>query len=230
MRSSSSGLGDLRRLQQEARQARERQERERREQERLRAAAPDGTASPAGLPESERSLFRRAAAGTVPLAHSHRRMHAPLPPADAQARRERALGAPPAAAAPLSDALPASALGADGTYVRPGAGPDLARRLRRRQWPVLANLDLHGMTVDAARDALQRFLDQCREQGLRCVRVVHGQGYGSPGGVPVLREKVAAWLAQAPCVQAYVPAGPADGGQGAAIVLLESAPGTREPF
>jgi DNA-nicking Smr family endonuclease len=55
------------------------------------------------------------------------------------------------------------------------------------------------------------------------VRVVHGKGLGSPGKVPVLKNKVQRWLVQKNEVLAFVQARPADGGAGALIVLL--APG-----
>jgi len=233
MRGSSPGFGDLGRLRQAALE--ERKERERLERERLERERKRADTAPADLSAADSALFRRAVGGAIPLKTDRRTLHAPpAPPADARARRERAIGGPvPAPAAGISDEFPATAgRYPDGSYVRPGASADLARRLRRRQWPVLANLDLHGMTVDTARDALDRFLAQCADNGIRCVRIVHGKGYGSPSGVSVLRERVAAWLAQQAAVLAYVPAGEADGGEGAVIALLAQpgrSPGTGSP-
>jgi DNA-nicking Smr family endonuclease len=57
---------------------------------------------------------------------------------------------------------------------------------------------------------------------LRCVRVVHGKGLGSPGKVPVLKNKVHSWLIQKNQVLAFVQATPAQGGAGAVVVLLQS--------
>jgi DNA-nicking Smr family endonuclease len=58
-------------------------------------------------------------------------------------------------------------------------------------------------------------------QGLRCLRVVHGKGLGSPGKTPVLKSKVHSWLVQKNQVLAFVQAKPAEGGAGALLVLLK---------
>jgi len=58
---------------------------------------------------------------------------------------------------------------------------------------------------------------------VRCVRVVHGKGLGSPGKVPVLKGKVHSWLIQKNEVLAFVQARADEGGAGAVVVLL--APG-----
>ncbi|MBV2163679.1 MAG: Smr/MutS family protein, partial [Comamonas sp.] len=97
--------------------------------------------------------------------------------------------------------------------------------LRRGQWRAGAELDLHGLRVEQARHALLSFLDECQEHGIRCVRIVHGKGLGSPGKVPVLKAKVLRWLVQKREVLAFVQARPADGGAGALVVLLQ--PSTR---
>ncbi|MFZ9182955.1 MAG: Smr/MutS family protein, partial [Hylemonella sp.] len=59
--------------------------------------------------------------------------------------------------------------------------------------------------------------------GLRCVRVVHGKGHGSPGKTPVLKNRVHSWLVQKKEVLAFVQARPADGGAGALVLLLVQA-------
>ncbi len=106
------------------------------------------------------------------------------------------------------------------SFRRPHVGPDVPRKLRRGHWALQAEIDLHGLTRDAARDALATFLVEAVKRGLRCVRVVHGKGIGSPGRVPVLKSKVRSWLAQSASVMAFVHAPPAHGGHGAVMVLL----------
>lgn len=106
------------------------------------------------------------------------------------------------------------------SYRRPGLGPDVIRQLRLGKWSLQGQLDLHGLRSDEARTALGTFLRQAHKAGLRCVRVVHGKGLGSPGKVPVLKNKVQRWLAQKNEVMAFVQARPADGGAGALVVLL----------
>lgn len=109
------------------------------------------------------------------------------------------------------------------SYAQPGVGPDVVRKLRKRHWPVQDELDLHGMNRDEARDALTAFLYHANRRGVRCVRIVHGIGYGSPKGQPVLRGIVHSWLVQKNEVVAFCVAGKKDGGHGALIVLLRPA-------
>jgi DNA-nicking Smr family endonuclease len=86
---------------------------------------------------------------------------------------------------------------------------------------VQRELDLHGLRRDDARETLVAFLREAKKRGLRCVRVVHGKGLGSPGKTPVLKGRVLSWLMQKKEVLAYVQAKPADGGAGALLVLLQ---------
>jgi DNA-nicking Smr family endonuclease len=106
------------------------------------------------------------------------------------------------------------------TFVRRGLGSDILGRLRRGHWVVQSMIDLHGMTVDEARDALGDFLLEARNRGLRCVRVIHGKGLTSPNREPVLKGKVRRWLSQWDDVLAYCEAARHAGGAGAVIVLL----------
>ena len=106
------------------------------------------------------------------------------------------------------------------SFRRPGIGADITARLRRGHWAVQGQLDLHGLRTDAARAALGQFLREAQRAGLRCVRVVHGKGLGSPGRAPVLKAKVHGWLIQKKEVLAFVQAKPLEGGAGALLVLL----------
>ncbi len=109
------------------------------------------------------------------------------------------------------------------SYRRPGMGPDICIKLRRGSWSVQRHLDLHGLRRDDARETLSAFIREASKAGLRCVRVVHGKGLGSPGKTPVLKGRVQSWLVQKKEVLAFVQARPAEGGAGALMVLL--APG-----
>jgi DNA-nicking Smr family endonuclease len=197
-------------------QAREAAERAR-EQERLDALARS-TAAP---PDDE--LFRRQVGDAKPLRAVPRVMHT-RPPADPTPRQRQADEAA-ALAASISDELDVeSLLDTDEalSFAREGLGADVPRRLRRGQWAMQAQIDLHGMTRDEAREALATFVHTSVQRGLRCVRVVHGKGIGSPGRVPVLKGKVRAWLVQNTHVMAFVQAPPTQGGHGAVLVLLNS--------
>lgn len=112
------------------------------------------------------------------------------------------------------------------SYRRHGLGQDVVRKLRKGQWTIQAQLDLHGYRVDEAREVLGEFLRNCVKQELRCVRVIHGKGLGSVNKTPVLKEKVRRWLVQKDEVLAFVEAHPNDGGAGVVLVLLKSARAT----
>jgi len=106
------------------------------------------------------------------------------------------------------------------SFRRPGMGPDVVRKLRRGGWSIQRQLDLHGLRREDARDALSAFIREAHKAGMRCVRVVHGKGLGSPGKTPVLKGRVQSWLVQKAEVIAFVQARPAEGGAGALVVLL----------
>lgn len=114
------------------------------------------------------------------------------------------------------------------SYRRTGIGPDVLRRLRRGDWSIQRQIDLHGLRSDEAREALGRFLREAQRDALRCLRVVHGKGHGSPGKTPVLKSRVPGWLMQRKEVLAFVQARPADGGAGALVVLLDANGGSQD--
>ena len=111
----------------------------------------------------------------------------------------------------------------DLSYRAAGIGTDVLNKLRRGEWAIQGQLDLHGLRVEEARITLTEFMNHAQTQGWRCVRVVHGKGLGSPGRQPVLKGKVRSWLAQRQEVLAFTQARGPDGGAGALIVLLASA-------
>ena len=111
------------------------------------------------------------------------------------------------------------------SFRRPGIGVEVTRRLRAGHWSIQRQLDLHGLRVDEAREALGAFIRNAHKNGIRCVRVVHGKGLGSPGKSPVLKSRVQRWLVQKHEVLAFVQARPVDGGAGALLVLLQRVSG-----
>ncbi len=108
------------------------------------------------------------------------------------------------------------------SFLRPGLPGDILRKLKRGHWVVQASLDLHGMTTLSARTELAKFLAFARHGGARCVCIIHGKGYRSANGVPLIRNKVRLSLSQREEVLAFCDAAPADGGAGAVVVLLRS--------
>ncbi|SHF42646.1 DNA-nicking endonuclease, Smr domain [Modicisalibacter ilicicola DSM 19980] len=117
--------------------------------------------------------------------------------------------------------------------VRPSARldfavPDLPYRtqkaLKQGQIAWEAGLDLHGHTLDEARQELEGFLAEARGKRMRCVLVVHGKARASTGNLltdyPVIKSHVNAWLREWPTVLAFCSAQELDGGTGAVYVLL----------
>lgn len=171
---------------------------------------------------AHRSLFQAAVGAVKRLPEPRTASLKPAPPAptplqrladEAQALRET-----------LSDEVDVGSLldtDAGLSFRRPGIGPDVTHNLRRGKWALQRAVDLHGLRTDAARDALGAFIREAHQQGIRCVRVIHGKGLGSPGKAPVLKDKVQRWLVQKSEVLAFVQAPPTQGGAGALVVLLQ---------
>ena len=161
----------------------------------------------------------------------------PLPPSDlavlsvarpAPEPRQRLLDEQAALKEALSDEVDIESLllTDDGlSFRRSGVGPDVVTRLRRGHWAIQAELDLHGLRRDEARDTLAAFVRVAAQRGHRCLRVVHGKGHGSPGREPVLKGKVQRWLGQRNEVIAFAQASGPQGGAGALIVLLAGSAG-----
>ncbi|PIF16725.1 DNA-nicking Smr family endonuclease [Acidovorax sp. 30] len=197
-----------------ARRLREDQERREAEEKARREAAARA--------EAERHLFSRSVGPVTPLRNpnvARLRKHLPPPlPVQHWLDEERVL------LESISDDFDVSTLlDTDDqlSFRRPGIGVEVTRRLRSGHWSIQRQLDLHGLRVDEAREALGDFIRHAHKTGLRCVRVVHGKGLGSPGKSPVLKGRVQRWLVQKNEVLAFVQARPMDGGAGALVVLLQ---------
>jgi DNA-nicking Smr family endonuclease len=107
-------------------------------------------------------------------------------------------------------------------FRRPGVQDQVFRNLRRGQYRVDAELDLHGLTAAEATLALDRFLAATLAEGLRVLRIVHGKGRGSGNRGPVLKQLVNARLQRVGAVLAFASAREVDGGTGASLVLLRA--------
>ena len=174
---------------------------------------------PAG-DEDDTDLFRRAMQGVQPL-KSSRRVSAgrrgPRPRARfARAERAAVLRESLSSQALLPDVQPGDEL----SFRRPAVPELVLRRLRRGQYRVEAQIDLHGLTAAEAAAQLGVFLRESLARQLRCVRVIHGKGLRSGSRGPVLKNTVNALLRRADAVLAFASAQPAAGGTGATLVLL----------
>lgn len=171
------------------------------------------------LSDEDRDLFRQTV-GSVRRLHSDRIepvMQAPAPYPRSTEADERQV---------LDDALYGPLepeeldTGEELYYCREGIQRGVLRKLRRGQYRVSALLDLHGMNVATARNAMVGFLREAKRDHMTCVRIIHGKGKRSRHKGPVLKTKVNHWLRQRDDVLAFCSARPVDGGTGAVYVLL----------
>ncbi|HLA74979.1 MAG TPA: Smr/MutS family protein [Gammaproteobacteria bacterium] len=172
------------------------------------------------LPDEDIELFRQETKRVTPLRHDKA---VPAPKRPAPVPRQTQLDEVRIMQDLLSDDADAAEVetGEELLFSRQGLQYGLLRKLRRGQFSINAQLDLHGMTVEEARGAVSQFLADCQAINARCVRIIHGKGYGSRHKQPVLKNKVNSWLQQRDDVLAFCSARPADGGTGAVYVLLK---------
>ena len=105
-------------------------------------------------------------------------------------------------------------------FRRTGVPDSIVRKLRRGEFRIQGEIDLHGMKVPEAKQALREYLADAVSFDTHCVRVVHGKGLGSGPRGPVLKNAVNSMLRRTDAVVAFVSARPQDGGTGALYVLL----------
>lgn len=170
--------------------------------------------------DDDQGLFRRLMADAKPLRHSET-VPAGRPIVSARARFSRE-DEKQALRESLQADIEESEAGAGESlsFNRPSVGKRVMRKLARGSFSVQGEIDLHGMTVPEARQALRDFIGDCNWRGYTCVRVVHGKGLGSGHRGPVLKIKVNNWLRRWEEVLAFVSTRQVDGGTGAVYVLL----------
>ena len=167
--------------------------------------------TPAG---DEAELLRHSLEGVTPLKDSGK--------IEPKPSSRPAIVRPNLPAASLPDILSDSGAGETALteYLSNGLSRDTLRKLRRGHIPVEDSLDLHGLDAERARRLLQTFLDESRQHGVRCVRIIHGKGRNPDGSEGKLKILSRHWLAQSPLVLAFCEPAQAEGGGGAVLVLL----------
>lgn len=174
--------------------------------------------------EDERRQFREAMRGVRRLRMAESPLLTTRPrqrPSARHARAERQ--------AVLADSLmdlrspqaPLIETGEEILYRGPRISEPVFRQLRRGQFRVEAELDLHGLRVEEARAELRAFIAAALAEGLRVVRIVHGKGLRSGNRGPVLRQMTSDTLRRLDAVLAFASAREVDGGSGACLVLLQ---------
>lgn len=169
--------------------------------------------------EEDARLFREAVRDVKPMAREvpTRETRRPAPRArftraDRQAVLQESLDG--------DVADPELASGEELVFQRPGVPANILRKLRRGQYHVQDEIDLHGLNVADAKEALREFIASALVYQFRCVRVIHGKGLRSGHRGPVLKGAVSHVLRRIGPVLAYVSARQVDGGTGAVYVLL----------
>lgn len=117
----------------------------------------------------------------------------------------------------VMDVLPEEELAWAGNGVQEGQ----LRKLKGGQIPFEGSIDLHGMTVEKARELLWDFIAEANKLEIRCVRVTHGKAQRKDGRMPILKSHVNTWLRQHQKVLAFTSCLPKHGGTGSVYVLLK---------
>ena len=178
--------------------------------------------------DKDRELFRTVVKDAVPLTRAPTANVRPAPPqpnpVQRKADEQAALLASHLALypSPMSWDIGAD-IEDDQSYLRAGVSPELLRKLRRGQWTINAEIDLHHHNQDEAHEALMEFMRKARAADWLCLRIIHGKGLSSHQKIPVLRNKVRRWLQLKDEVLAYCEPRPNGGGSGAVLVLLKGA-------
>ena len=170
----------------------------------------------------EDSEFRRALRGVKPLSKKKRvelRRPAPAPTPRQTHLDEKAALAESLGPVSLDDAIDS---GEELAFLQNGCSREILRKLRRGNWVVEGELDLHGLNRRDALFQTNQFLKESLKRNLRCVRIVHGKGRGSPNREPVLKALLRRWLPQRAEILAFGQVPAAQGGSGAVLVLLKS--------
>lgn len=171
--------------------------------------------------DEESTLFRQAMSGIKRLHAGHVVPH--TPPLSARPRQREADDAD--VMRQLLTAAEDDSIESGDTllYRSEGIQDAVLRKLRRGQYRVERELDLHGLNRVHAQREVSRFLALCRDNDHRCVRIIHGKGNGSPNSGPVIKRALESWLRPRREVLAYCSARIVDGGTGAIYVLLRAA-------
>jgi DNA-nicking Smr family endonuclease len=105
-------------------------------------------------------------------------------------------------------------------WARDGVQEGQMRKLKQGQIAFEGSLDLHGMTVEKARETLGDFLAEATKLEIRCVRITHGKAARLDGKRPLIKSHVNTWLRQHPQVLGFTSCLPRHGGTGALYVML----------
>lgn len=108
------------------------------------------------------------------------------------------------------------------TYLKTGYPPRLLKRLRRGEFSIQDELDLHGYFAQEAKPAVHAFINEAAASNISAIRIVHGKGLHSKDKKPVLKNLILGWLKKNQHVLAVCSTPANDGSTGAVYVLIDS--------
>jgi DNA-nicking Smr family endonuclease len=107
------------------------------------------------------------------------------------------------------------------SYLADGHSPKLLRKLKRAQFRVNDELDLHFENQATAAKMLHKMLNEAKGNDQLCLLIVHGKGRHSGEAGATLKTMVDIELRRRKDVLAFCSAPPGMGGTGAVLVLLK---------
>lgn len=168
---------------------------------------------------ADKDLFRQMVGEVQPVKQDHADIQSPKP--SARAKQQEADDRQ-VLVDMLSDHHGHLETGDELSYHQDGIQKTVLRKLRRGQYRIEAEVDLHGYNSDGARKELINFIAYAQNHNYRCIRIIHGKGNNYAKG-PVLKPLVNSWLRQKSEILAFCSARPQDGGTGAVYALLKGA-------
>ena len=176
------------------------------------------------MQDDDFSLFQSAVRGVRPI--SHDRADTGKPKTDRQRlntlRQAATVRTDAIKVDGLSDQFVIDVGAEDELYwARDGVQDGQMRKLKGGQVAFEGSLDLHGMTVEKARETLWAFFAEAARMEVRCVRVTHGKAARTDGKRPMIKSHVNTWLRQHPRVLGFTSCLAKHGGTGAVYVLLK---------
>lgn len=176
------------------------------------------------MSDDDFSLFQSAVQGVKPITHD--RADTGKPKADRQRistlRQAATIKTGSVKVDGMSDQFVIDVGAEDELYwARDGVQDGQMRKLKAGQVAFEGSIDLHGMSVEKARETLWEFFAEASRLEVRCARITHGKAARLDGKRPLIKSHVNTWLRQHPQVLGFASCLPRHGGTGALYVLLK---------
>lgn len=166
---------------------------------------------------SDSRLLKEAYAHVTPLAEQNTYQHSRSIP---QTRKKRISKERPLLNLYADIVWLPSSDDSKGAY-QSGLRTNILKSMRRRNWVIQAQLDLHGMHIEQAEKATLQFLNQSQEHGLQRLCIIHGKGLNSPNQEPILKKHICRLLTYQANVLAFTHPSSAQGGEGVLLILMK---------